>query len=44
MYSDPRKKRKCCDNIINKDTNKINEPYNDAQTNIDQKLQKMSKF
>ena len=41
MYSDPQKKRKCCDNLINKETKKTKYADNDVHVNIDQKIQKV---
>ena len=43
MYSEPYKKRKCCENIIKKEITK-NYIDNDVHENIDPKLQKMSKI
>ena len=41
MYSDPQKNRKCCDNLINKETKKTKYADNDVHVNIDQKIQKV---
>ena len=43
IYSD-KKKRKCCDNTIKKETKKPKYTNNDVHVNIDQKLQKISKI
>ena len=41
MYSETRRKRKCCDNIIKKEKKKIIYTDNDVHAKIDPKLQNM---
>ena len=43
MYSDPQKNRKCCDNLINKETKK-HYMDNYVHANINPELEKMSKI
>ena len=44
MYSDPQKKRKCCDNLIKKEMKKTQYIDNDVHAYTDPKLQNMSKI
>ena len=41
MFSETQKNRKCCDNIIRKNTKKTKYADNDVHTNINPKLQNM---
>ena len=44
MYNEPQEKRKCCDNLIKKETNKTKYKDIDADEKIDPKLHSMSKI